>query len=377
MALPKELPLYIVGSLIIIFGIIHLGVGIGITAGYSKYSDVTRQSVGLSIFNIIIGLYAMAVGILSLVAVTIKLYHIVRPAAICSLVLGIVALASLIAALALNSQAIGYVRSRLSYRLYSYASIDGSQGVMDTIQTNYHCCGENLWLDWATVSLSVPTVPVVTSGSSNKRRRRSNHEQSYAEQSPLLQGVRQRRQATTVNSGSYNLPSGYSINLPYSCCKTGGIGNSGNSIGGTCVYSSSNNTNSFYVGGCLAPVSNDVVVQITGIAVINVVLTILAFVFVPILSSWHTTNNLDGKQTADGTNGQPQPQEQQEQQQQQQQPQQMQQNQNGGYYMNNTYPNAYYSYPAPTNNMVSYAAPTNNMISYAAPMNNAMTYSYQ
>ncbi|CAF1584056.1 unnamed protein product, partial [Adineta steineri] len=278
MALPKELPLYIVGALIIIFGIIHLGVGIGITAGYSKYSDVTRQSVGLSIFNIIVGLYAMAVGILSLVAVTIKLYHIVRPAAICSLVLGIVALASLIAALALNSQAIGYVRSRLSYRLYSYASIDGSQGVMDTIQTNYHCCGENLWLDWATVSLSVPTVPVVTSGIGKKRRRRSDHEQSYAEQSPLLQGVRQRRQATTVNSGSYNLPSGYSINLPYSCCKTGGIGNSGNSIGGTCVYSSSNNTNSFYVGGCLAPVSNDVVVQITGIAVINVVLTILAFV---------------------------------------------------------------------------------------------------
>ncbi|CAF4092787.1 unnamed protein product, partial [Adineta steineri] len=225
MALPKELPLYIVGALIIIFGIIHLGVGIGITAGYNKYSDVTRQSVGLSIFNIIIGLYAMAVGILSLVAVTIKLYHIVRPAAICSIVLGIVAGASLITALVLNSQAIGYVRSRLSYRLYSYASIDGSQGVMDTIQTNYHCCGENLWLDWATVSLSVPTVPVITTGTNNnnnnnvgkKRRRRRDHEQSYAEQSPLLQGVRQRRQATTINSGSYNLPSGYSINLPFSC----------------------------------------------------------------------------------------------------------------------------------------------------------------
>ncbi|CAF1511723.1 unnamed protein product, partial [Adineta steineri] len=240
MALPKELPLYIVGALIIIFGIIHLGVGIGITAGYNKYSDVTRQSVGLSIFNIIIGLYAMAVGILSLVAVTIKLYHIVRPAAICSIVLGIVAGASLITALVLNSQAIGYVRSRLSYRLYSYASIDGSQGVMDTIQTNYHCCGENLWLDWATVSLSVPTVPVITTGTNNnnnnnvgkKRRRRRDHEQSYAEQSPLLQGVRQRRQATTITSGSYNLPSGYSINLPFSCCKTGGTGTSGNSIGG-------------------------------------------------------------------------------------------------------------------------------------------------
>ncbi|CAF4148531.1 unnamed protein product, partial [Adineta steineri] len=319
---------------------------------------------------------AMAVGILSLVALTIKLYHIVRPAAICSIVLGIVAGASLITALVLNSQAIGYVRSRLSYRLYSYASIDGSQGVMDTIQTNYHCCGQNLWLDWSTVALSVPTVPIITTGTNNnnnnnnvgkKRRRRRDHEQSYAEQSPLLQGVRQRRQATTITSGSYNLPSGYSINLPFSCCKTGGTGTSGNSIGGTCVYSSSNNTNNFYVGGCLAPVSNDVVSQISGIAVINVVLTILAFVFVPILSSWHTTNNLDGKQTSDGTNGQPQPQEQ----------QQMQQDQSGGYYMNNTYPNAYYSYPAPTNNMVSYAAPTNNMISYAPPMNNAVTYSYQ
>jgi len=51
--------------------------------------------------------------------------------------------------------------------------------------------------------------------------------------SPLIKGVRQRRQVST-GSTIYNLPATYSINLPLSCCINGGV-TSGNSVGG-CKY---------------------------------------------------------------------------------------------------------------------------------------------
>lgn len=60
-------------------------------------------------------------------------------------------------ALVLNGQAISYIRRRLTFRMTSYAETDNSISVMDTIQTKYQCCGVNLWLDWARVSLDVTT----------------------------------------------------------------------------------------------------------------------------------------------------------------------------------------------------------------------------
>lgn len=63
------------------------------------------------------------------------------------------------------------------------------------------------------------------------------------------------------------------------------------------MLNSNSTMNSFYVRGCLEPISNTVVSQITGIAVINVCLMILAFVFAMILVHTSASNaNGDDKQ---------------------------------------------------------------------------------
>jgi len=54
---------------IIIVGIIHLGVGIGICAKYSKFHNIFEQQVGLSAYNILIGLLTIPIGIAGLIAV--------------------------------------------------------------------------------------------------------------------------------------------------------------------------------------------------------------------------------------------------------------------------------------------------------------------
>jgi len=69
MATSPGIPAIVLSSLLIVFGIIHLGVGIGITAKYRQYSDIFRQSVSLAIFDIIVGIYGIATGIVSLIAV--------------------------------------------------------------------------------------------------------------------------------------------------------------------------------------------------------------------------------------------------------------------------------------------------------------------
>ncbi len=63
-------PAIIVGAFIIVFGIIHLGVGIGIVAKYRKYSDVCQQTVGLSGFNIVIAILALITGIMCVISIT-------------------------------------------------------------------------------------------------------------------------------------------------------------------------------------------------------------------------------------------------------------------------------------------------------------------
>jgi hypothetical protein len=70
MAAPGSLLATIIAALILVFGIIHLGIGIGICARYSKYNDIFRQSVGLSGFNIINGLYGIATGIVGLFCIS-------------------------------------------------------------------------------------------------------------------------------------------------------------------------------------------------------------------------------------------------------------------------------------------------------------------
>ena len=64
----RPTPAIIISGLILLLGIIHFAVGIGIATKYRQYKDVFRQSVGLCAFNIVIGLYAIAVGIMGLVS---------------------------------------------------------------------------------------------------------------------------------------------------------------------------------------------------------------------------------------------------------------------------------------------------------------------
>ena len=62
-------PAIIVSALLIILGIIHFGVGVGIVARYRQYGNTFQQSVGLCGFNIVIGLFSIAVGAVALVAI--------------------------------------------------------------------------------------------------------------------------------------------------------------------------------------------------------------------------------------------------------------------------------------------------------------------
>ena len=97
-----------------------------------------------------------------------------------------------------------------------------------------------------------------------------------------------------------------------------------------CSYNG-NGTNNFYVEGCIAPVADVLVLQITGLAIINLCLAILSFVLLPVLMRMFPA-------TFDPTNPYNKPPLSYQREQEQQFP-------NGGYYVTNPDPNAYYSYP--------------------------------
>ena len=69
MALPGRTPALIAVSLIIVFGIIHFGASIGVITKYRRYQDMFRPSIGLSAYNIVIGIYAAAVGIVCMIGI--------------------------------------------------------------------------------------------------------------------------------------------------------------------------------------------------------------------------------------------------------------------------------------------------------------------
>jgi len=69
MVFDRRMRAIILTSVLLIFGIIHFGVGVGIVAEYNKYHDVFVQQVGLSGFNIVVGIFGIAVGIVGLISV--------------------------------------------------------------------------------------------------------------------------------------------------------------------------------------------------------------------------------------------------------------------------------------------------------------------
>jgi hypothetical protein len=62
-----------ISSAILIVGIIHLGVGIGLVAKYHGISDVFQQQLSLSGYNIFLGLCAIGLGIAGLIAILYEL----------------------------------------------------------------------------------------------------------------------------------------------------------------------------------------------------------------------------------------------------------------------------------------------------------------
>jgi hypothetical protein len=168
--------------------------------------------------------------------------------------LGVITLASLIAALVLSSQSISFIRTRLSQNMNTYIEDQSAIDVTDKIQTKYECCGVHLWLDWARISLGVATgtgtgtgagtsmsairscdraslFPLRLAITGRRRRHVDQHSSSF-----LSRSVRLGRQVISdpiVHNPSniYNLPSNYGFNLPLSCCKSGGTSPS-TSVGG-------------------------------------------------------------------------------------------------------------------------------------------------
>jgi hypothetical protein len=64
---------------------------------------------------------------------------------------------SLVTALALSGQAATYLRDTITDDINDYVSDQDAIDVVDKLQSTYQCCGVNLWLDWARVSLGVTT----------------------------------------------------------------------------------------------------------------------------------------------------------------------------------------------------------------------------
>lgn len=99
------------------------------------------------------------------------------------------------------------------------------------------------------------------------------------------------------------------------------------------MFNASSDATSFYLGGCLVPVANIGLSQITGIAVINTCLAILAFVyfakFITVFKNTTNPNNSNNGQQYQGEINQVQ--------QQQQQPYP-----SDPYYMDYSYPYPYY-----------------------------------
>ncbi len=115
-----------------------------------------------------------------------------------------------------------------------------------------------------------------------------------------------------------------------------------------CVFSAGNGTDGINIGGCLSPIANIAVSQITGIVVINTYLSILCFVLLPVLMTLFPAN-------LDPTNPNNKQPVQNEIHQEQQQQQQLYYN--TGYAVNNNNPNQYY---VNNNNPNQYYANNNN-----------------
>lgn len=94
--------------------------------------------------------------------------RLAKVTAIASFVVGILALASLIAALAISGNAAGYLHDSLTSNVNDYGQSQNAIDVVDLIQTKYQCCGVNLWFDWGRVALG--GNPIISKSMNNMRQ---------------------------------------------------------------------------------------------------------------------------------------------------------------------------------------------------------------
>jgi len=186
--------------------------------------------------------------------------------AVASIALAFFALVSLITALIINALAINYVSSRFLNHMNNYASNQDSRNIVDKIQTNYACCGNNIWLDWADVSLNATTnststavtttaatitgnvttmitsavvltsTTTTTGAAVTMNLKMINNDIETADKivvpldkitddsnfksSTLQNSVRRRRQTQSNYGGILGLPTSFIVTLPQSCCTT-------------------------------------------------------------------------------------------------------------------------------------------------------------
>ncbi len=181
-----------------------------------------------------------------------------RIVAVASIALAFFALVSLITALIINALAINYASSRFSNHMNNYASNQDSRNIVDKIQTNYACCGNNIWLDWADVSLNATTNSTSTAVTTTAATITGNvtttiasavaltntninlkiinddietadkivvpldkiTDDSNFKSSTLQNSVRRRRQTQSNYGGILGLPTSFIVTLPQSCCTT-------------------------------------------------------------------------------------------------------------------------------------------------------------
>ena len=69
MALTEQIfPLTVLG-LIVLFALIHLGVGVGLIVTMRRFGDTFQPQIGLSGFNLAISIIGIATGVLGLVSI--------------------------------------------------------------------------------------------------------------------------------------------------------------------------------------------------------------------------------------------------------------------------------------------------------------------
>jgi len=249
-------------ALILLFSLIHLGVSIGLIVKDRKYADFFRPQIGLSSFNLVIFIFSFITGILGITALALNserfgkinhydsrkstksIFHLARIVCIVSGVVGIFALASLVAAIVISDKSPNYVHTRFLNGQNKYKTDAAVRDRIDLLQTKYDCCGNDIWIDWAnanlngtstdtnvtnttavtstttvsstttnantTVTTSTTTTSVVSSTNSTSKKKRDLFDS-------VEHSIKERQVISNYGDIS-GLPISFGVVLPSSCC---------------------------------------------------------------------------------------------------------------------------------------------------------------